>query len=103
MRVSWSWYAHRMVEPPWVLRCGVWVWACGIDSAVLMSSAACGFMGVAYAHNLGVCMPCAAWPTPRTGLRVWWVHLSPRCSWKRSPRMSSHRCCQVCVWSFGAG
>ena len=68
-----------------------------------MSSAACGFMGVAYAHTPGACMPCGAWPTPRIGCRVWWVRVSPSCSWRRSPRMSSHRCCQVCVWSLGLG
>ena len=68
-----------------------------------MSSAACGFMGVAYAHNPGVCLPCGAWPTPRIGRRVWWVRVSPRCSWRRSSRMSSHRCCQVCVWSLKTG
>ena len=50
-----------------------------------MSSAACGFMGVAYAHTPGVCMPCGAWPTPRIGCRVWWVRVIPKCSWRRSP------------------
>ena len=60
VRVSWSWYAHQMVYPRWVLQCGVWVWACWMDRAVSMSSAACGFMGVAYAHNPGLCMPCGA-------------------------------------------
>ena len=68
-----------------------------------MSSAACGFMGVVYAHNPGVCMPCGAWPTPRIGCRVWWVRVSPRCSWRRSPWMSSDCCCQVCVWLLEAG
>ena len=63
----------------------------------------CGYMGVAYTHNPRVCMPCGAWPPPRIGCRVWWVRVSPRCYWRRSPWMSSHRCCQVCVWSLGVG
>ena len=103
VRVSWSWYAHQMVWPCWVLRCGVRVWACWMNRAVLMSSAACGYMGVAYAHNPGVCMPCGALPTPGIGCRVWWGGVSPRCSWRRSPRMSSHRCCQYVCGRWGWG
>ena len=67
-----------------VLRC-LWVYWCGVR------------------HNPGVCTPCAAWPTPRTGWRVWWVRVSTRGSWRRSSQMSSDHCCQVCVWSLGAG
>ena len=74
-----------------------------MDSAVLMSSAACGLMGVVYAHNPGVCMRCGAWATPRTGGGVWWVHLSPRYSLRTSPRISTYLSCQVCVWLLGAG
>ena len=58
----------------------VWVWVCWIDGVVLMSFAACGLMGVVYAHNWGLCMPCGAWATPCTGWRVWSVPVSPRCS-----------------------
>ena len=53
MRAPWSLYARQIVYPPLVLRCGVGIWACWMDSAVLMSSAACGLMGAAYAHNPG--------------------------------------------------
>ena len=38
-----------------------------------MSSAACGLMGVAYAHNPGVRMRCGAWAIPLGGWRVWWA------------------------------
>ena len=64
---------------------------------------ACGLIGVAYAHNPGVCMLCGAWATPRTGWRMWWMRVSPTCSWRMSPRMSSHLSCQVGVELLGAG
>ena len=34
-------------------------------------------MGVAYAHNPGVCMPCGAWPTSRTWWRVFLEEVPP--------------------------
>ena len=93
-------------SPKNVASFGVAVWGLGLgswmDSAVLMSSAAFGLIGVAYAHNPGVCMPCGVSATPRTGRRMWLVRVGRRCPWRRSPRMSSHLCCQVCVWSLGA-
>ena len=68
-----------------------------------MSSPACELMGVAYAHNPGVCMPCGARAIPLTWCRAWWLRISLGCSWRRSPQMSSPVCCKVGVWSLGVG
>ena len=61
-----------------------------------------GIFGM-YAKIPGVCMLCGAWPTPHTGLKVWWVRVSPSCCWTRFPQMSSHVAARCLCGRWGSG